>query len=388
VIVEQTMMPGNPLLWSLPGVMKSKNEDVDLVLVFAQRKQLIRIKLYDVLRKRYPRAEIVGCSTSGQINPRGVDDSGIHITALHWRKSRIKALSLAVPSMEASYSVGASVASTLSELPHLKGMLILGDGLKLNGSEFVRGIRSVTPDGVLTGGLAGDGFNFKESVVMHNESAGSGRVVAIGIYGEYPYVKTGYGAGWKPYGPPKIVTRSRKNVVYTLNDEKALFFYKMYIGEKHASDLPGSGLYVPFAVLNEDGSIKVIRTVASVNEADGSMTFFGDIEQGSKIAFARAIDDSLVESAGEAAAGLASDTIVDGDEFTLCVSCVGRRLVLEKNTRNEVLSVARNMPSAARISGFYSYGEICSVENDADEGLHNQTMTLARFGETALPDRG
>ena len=56
-------------------------------------------------------------------------------------------------------------------------MLVYSDGLRVNGSELTRGLASKLPPGVLvTGGLAGDGMDFKRTWVLH---AGQPREFAV-----------------------------------------------------------------------------------------------------------------------------------------------------------------------------------------------------------------
>ena len=51
-------------------------------------------------------------------------------------------------------------------------MLVLSDGLKVNGSELARGLRENLPAGVaVTGGLAGDGTDFQQTLVCADSNA-------------------------------------------------------------------------------------------------------------------------------------------------------------------------------------------------------------------------
>src|SRR5690606_27741090 len=126
-----------------------------------------------------------------------------------------------------------------------------------------------------------------------------GDVVAVGFYG--PGLRVGCASlgGWDHFGPDRLVTRSSGRVVYELDGRPALKLYKSYLGE-YAADLPSSGLHFPLSVRNEDGD-GVVRTVLGIDEVEGSITFAGDIAEGSYARLMRANYDRLVEGASNAA---------------------------------------------------------------------------------------
>lgn len=70
------------------------------------------------------------------------------------------------------------------------------------------------------------------------------------------------------------------------------------------------------------------------------------------------------------------------DEFSILVSCVGRKLVMGQDVDEEVDAVKMILKNNM-ITGFYSYGEICPHTTATDCKLHNQTMTITRFVEAA-----
>ena len=56
-------------------------------------------------------------------------------------------------------------------------------------------------------------------------------VVAAAFYGDR--LKVGYGSlgGWDTFGPERLITRSKGNVLYELDGKSALELYKKYLGE-------------------------------------------------------------------------------------------------------------------------------------------------------------
>lgn len=354
--------------------------DANWVLVFGSVKRFQERGFSKFLQKRYPAAQIIGCTTSGEITNGGVHDHSIHITAMNWEHSSLKFIIKPIQSMAQSHTLGASIASELVK-EDLKGVFILSDGLNINGSELVDGLQEVLPGVPITGGLAGDNGAFSQTYLLHNNQVLDNSVIAVGIYGQDAVVSSGALGGWKPYGPPRKVTRAIKNIVYELDGKPALPLYKMYIGY-YANELPSSGLNFPFAIMTEDKDISVIRTLLAVNESDNSLTFAGNVSEDSTVRFLKSDHDRLVDGASEAARQLiAKDINLNNTGLAICVSCVGRKLVMEEQVSDEVFAVQRLLGVQTGITGFYAYGEISSGDDDGHSSLHNQTMTIAYLSE-------
>jgi hypothetical protein len=164
-----------------------------------------------------------------------------------------------------------------------------------------------------------------------------------------------------------------------------LAIYKEHLGED-AEGLPKTGLLYPLAIRTDlEEEDMVVRTILAVNEADQSITFAGDIPQGTFAQWMRADPNRLVHAAIETSEQLDLRRFVDGSLLTVAISCVGRRLVLAKRTKEELEAVLFGIPKGGELVGFYSYGELSPLNNGRCD-LHNQTMTLTSFWE--LRDRG
>jgi len=361
---------------------KSPMLDANWVLVFGSIKRFQERSFARTLQKRYPQAQIIGCTTSGEISDTGVYDDSIHITAMSWEKSTLKFVAKPVVDMEQSHNLGTDIARELNQ-DGLKGVFILSDGLNVNGSELVSGIQDILPNTPITGGLAGDNAQFSQTLLLNNEKVQDHLVIAVGIYGDHAVVTSGALGGWKPYGPPRKVTGSNKNVVFSLDGKPALPLYKMYIGY-YANELPASGLNFPFAIMSEKKDITVIRTLLAVDQEKDSLTFAGNVPEGSTVRFLKSDHDRLVDGASHAAQQILNKGINTNDTaLAICVSCVGRKLVMQEQVSDEVFAVKSLLGMRTGITGFYSNGEICSgTEDDGHSQLHNQTMTIAYLSET------
>lgn len=367
--------------WTPGGGWSSATADseADLLLVFGHRSYLRDPDLMTELQRRWPQATQLGCSTAGEILDVQVHDGTVTATAVRFESSRVVGHWRPLPNAESSAAVGARLASDLDP-DGLRHVLVISNGIDVNGTALVRGLTENLPAGVsVTGGLAGDGADFHETLVVAGGEVGPRRAAVVGLYG--PQLAVGYGSlgGWDPFGPERVITRSSGNVLYELDGQSALELYRRYLGE-HASDLPASGLLFPLAVRDHGREESVVRTILSIDPEEQSMTFAGDLPEGSYARLMRANFDRLIDGAQEAARR--SVLVPEGQppQLALLISCVGRKMVLQQRVEEEVEAVREILGTTTPLTGFYSYGEISPLGIRGCE-LHNQTMTITTLAE-------
>ncbi len=332
------------------------------------------------LHNKYPEAILVGCSTSGEILGNEVTDSTIALTAVEFEKTKIKLFTLDLVDVDNdSLKAGTSISHELQS-DALRHILVLSDGLNVNGAELVKGLHAELSEKVsITGGLAGDGADFGSTFIIANNEIVSKKILGLGFYGDNLKIGFGSQGGWDSFGVERVVTKSVDNVLYELDGQPALELYKSFLGDK-AKDLPGSGLLFPLSMRNEENKTPVVRTILAVSEEDQSLTFAGNIHQGSYVRLMKANVDRLINGAEESAQ--ITQGIIDTDcQLAILVSCVGRRLVLKQLVEEEVEVVNEVLGQQVMTTGFYSYGEIAPFNKFTPCALHNQTMTITTFAE-------
>jgi hypothetical protein len=359
-----------------------------LVLAFGAPEVLDQPDCFAQLARAYPRSIVVGCSSAGEIHGTTIRDKSVAVTVSRFVKTDLAMASMEVDGPGDSFTTGQALAKKLSQRAGLRGVLVLSEGLNVNGSELVRGMNSALDESVVvTGGLSGDGTRFKRTWVAIGAKVRSNVVAAVGFYGDYIQVGHGSKGGWDKFGPERVVTRSEGNVLYELDGKPALQLYKEYLGDK-AKELPASGLLFPLALRSSNKDDKfLVRTLLAVDHEKNSLTFAGDIPMGYMAQLMKADFDRLIGGASLAAA-MAKETgaPIGKDTLVVAISCVGRRLVLGERTEEEVEAVLEALPKGQRahITGFYSYGEISPYASGHCD-LHNQTMTLTVFSESQTP---
>ena len=353
----------------------------DWILYFGGVAQLEKRKPVNELWSRFPRAICCGCSTSGEILNGRLTDGTIVAALVKFDSVRVRAAEFILTAPDASRAAGRDVAGQLNE-PDLRHVLVLGDGLLINGSQLVAGICETLGSTVtVTGGLAGDATRFARTLTGLGAEVRSGQVVAIGFYGATLRVGCGEAGGWTPFGPYRMITRSRNSVLYELDGVPALDLYKRYLGDR-AAGLPATGFLFPLEVLAGMAETNgLVRTMLAVDEAAHSLTFAGDMPEGKYVRFMKASHAGLVVGAETAAQRVVQEGRCKGDRLAILVSCVGRRIVLGLHTEEELDAAVRALPEDCKSVGFYSYGEICPATGRVGSQLHNQTLAVTTFSE-------
>ena len=352
--------------------------DVDLALVFGATGPMLESCLPEI-RRRYPNAYVCGGSTAGEIVGKEVRDDSVVVSAIELERTELRAAEVTVEKADDSLIAGRQLANAI---PHdgLVHTFVLSDGLGVNGSDLVRGLCSGLPAGVATtGGRSGDGERFGRTYVCAGDSVAERRSVVLGFYGDH--LRVGYSAmgGWDPFGPERRITRASRNVLYELDGRSALELYKRYLGE-HAKSLPASGLLFPLTVRDSPTGEGVTRAVVGVDEGEQSMTFAGDMPEGSFVRLMHANFDRLVD--GACAAGRASQQMLGVPaELAILISCIGRKQLLKQRVEEEVEGVVDALPPETHTTGFYAYGELSPPAAGLPCTLQNQSMSVTLFSE-------
>ena len=350
------------------------------VLCFGGKESFINEKIYASAKCQFPAADIAMCSTAGEIYQGTIQNNSLVAVALQFDKTKILSSSVSIHDFANSYDAAIKLSDLIPK-EDLTYVMVFSDGSLVNGSELVKGLNFAVGKHVLvSGGLAGDNVNFQSTLVGLNEQPVAGKIIAIGFYGKDISVTHGSKGGWDIFGLEKEVTKSSGNRLFEIENQSALELYKQYLGPE-AENLPGSALLFPLSVIIPGAVKPIVRTILSIDEEQKSMTFAGDVPEGSKVRFMKANFDKLTGAASIAA----QQTLLkqrDKPSFALLISCVGRKLILGSRTVEEVEAVNTIFGNETVMAGFYSYGEISPVDAGNECQLHNQTMTITSFYES------
>jgi hypothetical protein len=362
---------------SFPDIDSEKT----LIIIFGSSSYFDDAEPIAELKAFYKKSKFSGCSTAGEIFEGTISDDSLTVAIMQFDKSDVHVVTAEIDDPVNSQSTGIKLASELNK-ENLKHVIVFSEGLNVNGSELAKGFDSVLTSQIkVSGGLAGDGSAFKQTWVMAQDKPVRNTISAIGFYGDSLDIGCGSKGGWDTFGPERIITKSKGNIVMEIDGEPALDLYKRYLGDR-ANELPSSALLFPLSIRKNFGSEeKLVRTILSVDHINKTMTFAGDVPEGWCVQLMRANMDRLIEGASGAAQSAKSKSqVVNGDTLAIAVSCVGRRLVLGERTEEEVEATLQSYLAGTKQIGFYSYGELTS-DGFQPCSLHNQTMTITSISE-------
>lgn len=349
-------------------------KDAQLLVIFGEHAHFHTEACFQELRARFPSACLFGCSSSGNFVGGTITDGDVVATAIRFDHAKVRLLG-------AEMKPGDDIAARARELaqqlkaPDLRHVLALCDGLSVNATQLAEGINAC---GVtITGGLAGDADRFQATWVMADGPARRNQVALVGLYGDV-HVKSTFCTGWSEFGAERVVTRSEGKVVLEIDNQPALGLYKRYLGDL-SSSLPASGMRFPLSITTKDRGHTLTRTLLAVDESAQSLTFAGEVPQGSTCRLMRTNLDNLIESAATASQEVRAAS--SGEALCVVFSCLGRRIVLGQMAEEELEAAQRELGTGVKFTGFYSYGELGPLGKAHVCDLHNQTMCMTTIWE-------
>lgn len=204
------------------------------------------------------------------------------------------------------------------------------------------------------------------------------KLSALAFYSTNLHVNSSAKGGWDPFGPERIITRSKDNILYEMDHQPALDLYRRYLGEQ-ALNLPLSRFHFPLE-LETAPKESVVRAVLGVSESDGSLQFAGDMPEGAKVRLMKFNANRLLDGAVQATQS--SLSVFPGTpQLAILVSCLGRKWVLGERTEEELEEVQEVLSPQVPMIGFYSAGEIAPSTPGTPSQLHNETMSITLLSE-------
>jgi hypothetical protein len=324
-------------------------------------------------------AEVVGCSTAGEIATNGPGDASVVVLALGGEGLSV-ATAAAGEASSRLRDAGAEAAACLSRVEDrpYRVLMLLTDGLAGDQQEIVRGAYSVVGASVpLVGGCAGDNLEMRETLQLYGDQVLRDAVIGIGIASDSP-LGIGVRHGWREVGEPMLVTESSATRVYTLDDRPALDVYleRLEAPEDARTDPAAFTRFAmthPFGVSTRAAETQ-IRYIADANFDDRSIGCIAEVPQGG-LTWLMEGDSGSVLDATDAACADALGAL-DGHRplGVVAFDCIARRGVLgEEGIKREIERIGQRVDGVP-VAGFYTYGEIARTRGIA--GFHNQTLVV------------
>ncbi|UXP31337.1 FIST C-terminal domain-containing protein [Reichenbachiella agarivorans] len=358
---------------------KNLGERANLVFAFGPIDLIRHAERYAELKTRYPHADIITCSTNGEILNHTISDNYIIVSAILFEKTVVQALQVDIQDVKDSFDAGTHLSADLDK-DLISNLIIIGDYQKINGSDLLTGIHINLSEHVpITGGMTGTRNSSVQSLIGLNGPPKEGRVIGIGFSGEDLQVVHSLDSAWSSFGAEKTITKATDNRVYEIDHKSASHFYTQYLNGL-VDDVVQDSIFYPLGIKKKGGSKRIVRGVIAFHE-DESISYAGNFNEGDSIRMMKTNISSLIRSSETAAELVLNKLNYENPDFVLIFNCVGRRNVLKDWTLDEVECVNSKFGSKTPMIGFYSHGEISPCTPQTKSELHNQSVVITAFRE-------
>ena len=360
----------------------------DFVVMFASigydQRSLLR-----AVREATGGVPLTGCSAEGTINGEEADESGFSVVVTAISSDDLQRTNGIARRLEDdARAVGQQVAQDL--LPHLSadtiGLFVFPDGLiTLTLENFFAGLEenlSTLQFLPLWGGGAGNNLDTVGPTYQYCDD----EVISGGI--SYALLSGKAQASWAishglvPIGGERIVTRSKGNVIYEIDDKPAVEVLKEYLPEHALTEERDWMRYAislalcfraPSYMKDEE---YVVRGVPALRMADGSIIVQTEVSEGTSVWFSSRDKEKMITGLDRMARQIKEQLGGEKPKLVFQFECLTRgKTMLREQEKLQLLkrfrqSVDPDVPWA----GFYTIGEIGPVEKHND--LHLFTSVV------------
>lgn len=310
-------------------------------------------------------APVIGCTTAGEISPRGYAEGEIVAVALPARHFAVDLLPVPDLTRLAPQELIAGLGRARQHLARMRPewghefAFLLVDGLSTREDALTSALAAGLGPVPLFGGSAGDGIRFAETFVLQDGAALQNAAVLAFVRTDCP-VRVFNLDHLRPTDTRMVVTEAdpAQRIVRRINAEPAAQEYARILGKD-----PGQLTTFTFAahpVVVRVGGKHHVRAIQQM-APNGDLVFFSAIDEGLVLTLAEPVD-----MVAHLAAELDRLQRPAPPEAILACDCILRRMEAEEKQMTGAIS---GLLRQHRVVGFSTYGEQLN-------GMHvNQTMT-------------
>lgn len=324
---------------------------------------------------------VFGATTSGEFIDGDIEEGSIVIMLLDINPEYFKSVFLETGT-ETTFENAKQIGLIGKETFKNPAFLIVSGWLTEEGENIVEGITEGSgKDVTIFGGMAGDDLSLSGPMVFTKDKSSDKGLLALIIDTDKIEVNGIATCGWKPIGTTKTITKSKGNIVYTIDNKPALEMIIKYLGVDYNFDsgkeiVTQIGAYYPLQ-LERENVAPVMRTAMLANREDRSLICAGNVPQGAKVKFSLPPDFDAIETVIEECNELKDEHQQEADALIM-FSCISRHLSFGI-LMSEEISQVQNVWNAPMV-GFFTYGEFGKSKTGKHE-FHNNTCCLVALKE-------
>ncbi len=336
-----------------------------LIQLFTASTQPKKIeKILTKLAKKFPKATIIGTTTAGEISHGKLYDNSSIVSISLFKETKLQATYVKNITKKTAQKMTKAIS-----LQDTKALIVFSEGL--NGKDyegFIQHLQSDKKKFLISGGLAGDNFQLKQTYIFLNGKIYDKGSVGVSLSSKKLFVQNRYNLNWTPIGKKFTLTKVDGNKIYEIDGENAVSLFKKYLGKEifdnNATALPD------FQLLYKEGNTLVARTPLGVENGNAIVTA-APVKEGQKFQFGFSNATAVVHGSNLISNDLAKNKI----EAIYLYSCIARKTLLGKELEQEFTAFENLAPT----TGFFTYGEFYSA--DTNNTLLNCTTTILALSE-------
>ncbi|AFM11528.1 adenylate/guanylate cyclase domain-containing protein [Turneriella parva] len=361
----------------------------NLAIVFASE-HLIDWQIQRIFAERG--IEVFGACSAEEISLDRVHQKSIACLLLELPATamRLKTFEISEPgSATAAHDLGKTLAgfATQQYKNAVVLLLVAGGGIAIRVEQVLSGFFSIAPDMPVYGGLASSFALYERPPVFGESDLRETAVRALVLNRDIVDVHGIAVSGWRELGTTKKITRSEGNRVFEIEGMPATDFYRKYFDLRTVSsqsatnnidpDLLAASEY-PILLRRNNGS-EVMRAAVLFDPETKSVTYGGDIPQGSLVRFCSPnLAETISKTKGEMEEFRTAQNLSDAGAVLL-FNCAIRSRAFGPYLDNELAMVQRiwNAP----VIGFNSWGEIGNTRGMRCD-FHNTVISAVVLRKT------
>ena len=323
--------------------------------------------------------DLIGGTSAGEICDKEIYDNSIVVLVMDMDKTCYRT-HLVTTTDQSTYQIAHQTGVLAKESFEHPGIIVLSGGMTVDGEQIVFGMKdAMKREFPLFGGLAGANANSTDTFIFNNEQFSNSGILSLIVDTDKIEIKGMATSGWEAIGNINTITKSKGNVLYSINNEPALDVFIKYFGYFNNANVKEellntlSGQY-PLQIIR-DGDNRILRAPVMANEEERTLILAGGVKEGDKFKFSIAPGFEVIDQTLQEFGTFKETTPADA---MILFSCKGRHAAFGPMLEDEVRGISDywNTP----MIGFMTYGEIGPTKNGTCE-FHNETCSLVTFKE-------
>ncbi len=331
------------------------------------------------IRKAFPLIQIIGCTTDGELSSvYGFAEDSITLMVFVTDEVEITAgigRNISQHGQEAGWNAATSAIGGMKRYPDQKRFAIkLTDPLNAGISDVDNGIAEVLGENFPLFGAASAAHSKRRTTFQFcNGEVATDSVVLLLFSGPVSF-SFGIQGGHAPICGKAVVTEVDKNVLYKINDEPALNYFRRHIGDKY-------DLYMNYclAVYEEGREGFFVRSAPFYDLEKGTVTLNGVVSKGSMVQIGTSDKEVCISSCQASIKNALMNYPGRKPSAALYFSCAGRKMILGTEVIKEVNAI-KELTSDIPFCGFYAFGEFSPMRSGSSSLFHGTTFVTLLIG--------